>query len=66
MKPLKLKHDKSYIIKRYVHSQWVRVEYKGELLGLCFDLHGAYQLIYQDIHNRDGHCEMITKDDFEE
>jgi hypothetical protein len=63
-KTLRLKQSPEYTLKIFKGSKWVRVEKNNTMLSLCMDLHSAYQVVYQDIHDSGGHCEVICKDDW--
>jgi hypothetical protein len=65
MKPLNLIQNPDYRIQRFKDSTWLRVEYKDEMLGMCYDNETAYQVIYTDLKKNGYNCEKITKKDFE-
>ena len=64
MKPLTLKQDPNYTIKRWKNSEWVKAMHNKEMLGLCADLETAYQIIYTHIKESGKPCVFLTEHEF--
>ena len=64
MKYLKLKADVTYKLHRFKDSQWVKVTHNKVMIGLCFDISAAYQVVFTHIVDNGGQCEKLDRNDF--